>query len=201
MKTCSRCNIEKPKQAFYKSKSTKDGFHTICSICDSLRKKEYYQENKEAIRLKQADYYKNNKEKVRASNKAWKKTNHASVIRSATERKHKVKIATPKWLTETQKQEIFDMYWLAKDLSSVTEGKYHVDHITPLRGENVCGLHVPWNLQILPDDVNLSKNNRISDVRNIAQKISDKKTWDAVKSGKLPAFSIGGRAVKGSNND
>lgn len=35
----------------------------------------------------------------------------------------------------------------------------------------------------------------------IAQKISDKKTWDAVKSGKLPAFSIGGRAVKGSNND
>ena len=63
-------------------------------------------------------------------------------------------------LSSEQLQQIQDFYWLAKDLASVTGETYHVDHIVPLQGKNVCGLHVPWNLQVLPADINLSKGNK-----------------------------------------
>jgi hypothetical protein len=56
-------------------------------------------------------------------------------------------------------QDVADLYWLAKDLEKVSGEEYHVDHIIPLAGKDVCGLHVPWNLQVLPADVNMSKNN------------------------------------------
>jgi 5-methylcytosine-specific restriction endonuclease McrA len=73
------------------------------------------------------------------------------------------KHATPKWLTKDQLNEIKQYYILAKELQwlSLKSDPLTVDHIVPLVSPNVCGLHVPWNLQILPRSQNSSKGNRI----------------------------------------
>jgi hypothetical protein len=69
--------------------------------------------------------------------------------------------ATPKWLTKEHLNQIESFYWLAKLQYELTDEKYHVDHIVPLKGKTVCGLHVPWNLQVIPALENISKGNKI----------------------------------------
>lgn len=70
---------------------------------------------------------------------------------------------TPTWLTETQLSEIRYFYLEAQRLSRVSNEQHDVDHIIPLKGENVCGLHVPWNLQVLPHIENIKKGNKYED--------------------------------------
>ncbi len=71
-----------------------------------------------------------------------------------------MKQATPKWLSREQRQALAAFYWLAQDCTTITGERYQVDHIIPLRGKGVCGLHVPWNLQVLPREVNQRKSAR-----------------------------------------
>lgn len=67
----------------------------------------------------------------------------------------------PPWLTAEQKQEMFELFLQAKRLTRETGIRYEVDHIHPLNGRGFCGLHVPWNLQILTATENLSKSNKL----------------------------------------
>ena len=66
---------------------------------------------------------------------------------------------TPLWLTQTHHKQIDRFYREAAEVSKLVGEFYHVDHIVPLQGKTVSGLHVPWNLQILPAKENLSKGN------------------------------------------
>lgn len=59
---------------------------------------------------------------------------------------------------DLQKMEPF--YKKARALTKSTGTKYSVDHIVPLQGINVCGLHASWNLQVMTIAANLAKGNR-----------------------------------------
>lgn len=65
--------------------------------------------------------------------------------------------ATPPWV---KKSEILTFYAEARRLTKETGIPHEVDHIHPLRGKNLSGLHVPWNLQVIPRVENRKKHNR-----------------------------------------
>lgn len=77
------------------------------------------------------------------------------------ERLARIRQATPKWLTADQHAEIKAIYADARRLTASTGYGHHVDHIIPIWGENVRGLHVPWNLCVVTAANNLRKTNRM----------------------------------------
>jgi hypothetical protein len=72
-------------------------------------------------------------------------------------RRARKKQAMPSWLTPDHISQINAVYAEAKRLEKETGIAYHVDHIVPLAGKIVCGLHVPWNLRAIPGDKNLRR--------------------------------------------
>jgi predicted nucleic acid-binding Zn-ribbon protein len=74
-------------------------------------------------------------------------------------RRHAAKLrATPFW---SQTKEIEALYAEARRLTEETGIEHHVDHIVPLRGRNVCGLHVFANLRVITADQNKRKANKL----------------------------------------
>lgn len=113
-------------------------------------------------------WWKNNKEKngeyVRqdyavAARRAWRQNNKGHQNFLTRMRQKGVKRATPPWADRDAIKAIY----VAASERSLNEGtEYHVDHIIPLRGKLVCGLHTPANLQIIPKTDNLRKGNRVT---------------------------------------
>lgn len=172
------CKVQKQFDLFSKNKNTKDGLQTMCKSCKKEYKisnkekiaeknKEYYLANKEKLSEYQVKYKESNLEKLRQSNrlacKKWHSVNK-EIINACSAKRRACKIqALPKWLTEAEYDEIKELYEIARMFKLYTGEEYHVDHIVPLQGENVCGLHVPWNLQVIPAKENLSKSNKLQE--------------------------------------
>ena len=121
-----------------------------------------YLTNQEAILEKQAIYRGENRELCNSRIKSWA-DRHPDKLRAKDARRRAATLkAQPLWLSEDHKQQIEDVYTLARDCELVSGQKYHVDHVVPLQGKAVCGLHVPWNLEVLPADINVKKGNKFN---------------------------------------
>ena len=129
---------------------------------ETERGRTFYAENVEKERQRQAKWREANREYLREKDKRHAKENPAYFVYK-TQKRHTAKLKrTPSWLSEEHWKEIKTEYELAAWCSEVMGEKYNVDHIVPLQGKTVCGLHVPWNLQVIPAKDNFKKGNRFN---------------------------------------
>ncbi len=125
------------------------------------KKKAYALANYEYFQKYYEQYYLDHREERLESRKLYNSLNRGKVTAlSALYRTMKLQ-ATPKWLTNEHKHQIQEIYEESARLTKETGIKHAVDHIIPLQGKIVCGLHVPWNLQILTFSENSKKSNKL----------------------------------------
>jgi hypothetical protein len=176
MKFCKKCKLEKENTEFGKDRRNSDNLTFYCKSCKSEIKKLSYQKgrikfntynrNYHRIHAKEISEKKKKRraelspEKNRESHRKWAQKNPGMVNFLASKKRARRRNATPTWLSQDHWIQIKDLY------KNCPKG-WHVDHIVPLLAVNsenehiACGLHVPWNLQLLPASENIKKKNRL----------------------------------------
>jgi len=118
----------------------------------------YTKANPEKAARWRANQYQKNREERIAAAVQWQRDNPDKVnARTARRRAAKLK-ATPPWVDHDT---ITAVYIEAAKLTLETGIPHDVDHIVPLQGKTVCGLHVPWNLRAIPAHENRRKSNKL----------------------------------------
>ena len=183
MKTCSKCNIEKSLDEFYKKKSGKHGRTADCKECRKSYAKSYREDNSDKINLYQKDYRDKNPDKIKDQKKDWRERNlerdkankkayHEKkytedtkfrtrmLIRNQTLRLGKYKDKSSIDIVGCSPEMFWVMNGSPEDMSDV-----HIDHIVPLSwfdlsNEDHLKVCSHWsNLQYLCAEDNLSKGN------------------------------------------
>ena len=172
MKICCTCRQEKALSEFYKNSRKKDGLYLRCKACHSKSVRawqqkdggikhaencdRYRKENPDRQRQNLRDWRERNRERYRNNEYEWRVKNSISVYARNKERTERQKLATPIW---ADVEKIVAIYCEARRLTADTGIKWHVDHLIPLCGELVSGLHIHSNLRVIPATENLRKNN------------------------------------------
>lgn len=122
------------------------------------KRKLEYAKNKEIEIERGKEWHAVNKESVAIRKKAYRANNKEIINSGAAKRRAAQK--TPTWLSKFDKLKIRCVYSVAAMLTRENNEPWHVDHIIPLKGKSVCGLHVPNNLQFVRAENNLAKSNK-----------------------------------------
>jgi transcriptional regulator with AAA-type ATPase domain len=98
-------------------------------------------------------------EKCNEFSREWRSRNRDAMNALKAKRRADILTRLPKWLSSDEKWMIGQAYSLARLRTQMTGFDWHVDHVLPLRGRTVSGLHTPYNLQVIPAVENLRKGN------------------------------------------
>lgn len=146
-KKCSRCLVKKPKNDFHKDKTHPDGLKSSCKECRLAKYKHKYKTDiayRKASDARSKEWRKDNPEKAKTISKKYRDRNIT---------KERARCRAKSMNRSLRKIE-------GIEIKEVFPTNCHIDHIVPLQGETVSGLHVPWNLQPMEASKNLSKSNR-----------------------------------------
>ncbi len=141
--------------------------------------KEYHQkrylDNKEKMLAQSKRWAEENKEKRNAISQKWrddnrdafrlscKKSTKKNIDKKLSNNAKRRSLRIQRTVAWANEKEIQKHYAFAKFMEWITLGiKYHVDHIVPLQGKNVCGLHTHDNLQVIRATQNLKKGNKFN---------------------------------------
>lgn len=135
--TCTKCSAARSADQFPNNARYASGKFPWCKACVAAKDTQYRASRNANTRL-------------------WRRANAHKVKARKRLEKQYIRQATPRW---AERFFIEEAYALAELRSRVTGYAWHVDHVIPLRGRGVCGLHVHNNLQVVPAAVNLKKGN------------------------------------------
>lgn len=174
MKTCRLCGKSEPEVGFETQRRQ-------CKPCrktyQHVKKVAWYARNREIAKAKTKEWRDLNAARKKASRKAeyerdkltailaarlYRKLNPAKVNHWTRMKQCAKAQRVPAWLTSEDKWVIAEIYELAKLRTRLTGIEWHVDHIIPLRGKIVSGLHTPSNLQVIPEQINKVKRNNFA---------------------------------------
>ena len=131
----------------------------VCMECDRLHQsKLHYADLEKSREYARAQYIKH-REKNLANKRAYRQNNKGKVNALVAARKKHVRLRTPKWVGKEDRWLIRQAYELAEIRTKLFNYAWHVDHIIPLQGSTVSGLHIVDNLRVIPAVENIRKKN------------------------------------------
>lgn len=122
--------------------------------------KRYAQKHPEKLVAKSIRWKNNNPERAAEIARQSRLCNKGRIVANKAKYRAGKSNRTPAWLTASDLLHIKCKYQLAAMLNRSTNEQWHVDHIIPLHGQIVSGLHVPSNLQIITAKENQLKNSK-----------------------------------------
>lgn len=161
MKTCTKCHAIKPFDGFYKRSRSPDGHEAWCKVCRLEHNRAWFAKNKDRHGELTRSWYERNKEQHLQNSKEWYEVNKHRKLETTTAREKRCILATPTW---ADRELIKELYLLAQKLTEQTGIPHEVDHVIPLQGKNVSGLHVETNLQVITAEENRRKSNKFQTI-------------------------------------
>ena len=155
---CRTCKVSKPVFDFPRDRSKRLGFGSNCRCCDRLANKAWREANREKNSLRAVEWQKANPARVSARNSRWKAANRPAVNAAEARRRAAKLSAAPSWADLTLMADIYRYARIMREAGVDCD----VDHIVPLQGQLVCGLHTHDNLTVILASENRSKGNRFT---------------------------------------